>query len=133
MITAIMLGEYALFIGPNYHTVKRAQTKDPAGVLDYKIVEPVPTRLSDAAAVLRAAPNPYAGLLWLEFLGSPRGQKIAEDSEPFGASIFIPGFAQEQITRGKKRSIVDWNHFAKMPEYQSKIVEAYGFPKAERK
>jgi hypothetical protein len=133
MITAIMLGEYALFIGPNYHTVKRAQTKDPAGVLDYKIVEPVPTRLSDAAAVLTAAPNPYAGLLWLEFLGSPRGQKIAEDSEPFGASIFIPGFAQEQITRGKKRSIVDWNHFAKMPEYQSKIVEAYGFPKAERK
>ena len=133
MITAIMLGEYALFIGPNYHTVKRAQTKDPAGVLDYKIVEPVPTRLSDAAAVLTAAPNPYAGLLWLEFLGSPRGQKIAEDSEPFGASIFIPGFSQEQITRGKKRSIVDWNHFAKMPEYQSKIVEAYGFPKAERK
>ena len=133
MMTAIMLGEHALFIGPNYHTVKRAQTKDPAGVLDFKIVEPVPTRLSDAAAVLTAAPNPYAGLLWLEFLGSPRGQKIAEDMEPFAASIFIPGFAQEQITRGKKLSVVDWNHFAKMPEYQTKVVEAYGFPKAERK
>jgi len=133
MLTAIMLGEYSLFIGPNYHTVKRAQTKDPAGVLDYKIVEPVPTRLSDAAAVLTAAPNPYAGLLWLEFLGSPKGQKIAEDMEPFAASIFVPGFAQEQITRGKKLSVVDWNHFAKMPEYQTKVVEAYGFPKAERK
>ncbi|MBM2804336.1 MAG: transporter substrate-binding protein [Deltaproteobacteria bacterium] len=133
MLTAIMLGEYALFIGPNYHTVKRAQTKDPAGVLDFKIVEPVPTRLSDAAAVLTAAANPYAGLLWLEFLGSPKGQKIAEDMEPFAASIFIPGFAQEQVTRGKKLSVVDWNHFAKMPEYQTKVVEAYGFPKAERK
>ena len=133
MVTAIILGEYALFIGPNYHTIKRAQTKDPAGVLDFKIVEPVPTRLSDAAAVLTAAPNPYAGLLWLEFLGSPRGQKIAEDTEPFAASIFVPGFAQEQITRGKKLSVVDWNHFAKMPEYQTKVVEAYGFPKAERK
>ena len=133
MLTAIMLGEYALFIGPNYHTVKRAQAKDPAGVLDFKIVEPVPTRLSDAAAVLTAAANPYAGLLWLEFLGSPKGQKIAEDMEPFAASIFIPGFAQEQVTRGKKLSVVDWNHFAKMPEYQTKVVEAYGFPKAERK
>lgn len=133
VLTAITMGEYALFIGPNYHTVKRAQTKDPSGVIDLKIVEPVPTRLSDAAAVLSAAPNPYAGLLWLEFLGSPKGQKIAEEMEPFAASIFIPGFAQEQVTRGKKLSIVDWNHFAKMPEYQNKVVEAYGFPKAERK
>ena len=133
MLTAITLGEYALFIGPNYHTVKRAQAKDPTGTLDFKILEPVPTRLSDAAAVLTAAPNPYAGLLWLEFLCSPKGQKIAEDLEPFAASIFIPGFAQEQVTRGKKLSVVDWNHFAKMPEYQTKVVEAYGFPKAERK
>jgi hypothetical protein len=29
--------------------------------------------------------------------------------------------------------VVDWNHSAKMPDYQSKIVEAYGFPKADRK
>jgi spermidine/putrescine-binding protein len=133
MLTAITLGEYALFIGPNYHTVKRAQAKDPTGTLDFKIIEPVPTRLSDAAAILTTAPNPYAGLLWLEFLASPKGQKIAEDLEPFAASIFIPGFAQEQVTRGKKLSVVDWNHFAKMPEYQTKVVEAYGFPKAERK
>ena len=133
VLTAITLGEYALFIGPNYHTVKRAQVKDPTGSIDLKIPEPVPTRLSDAAAVVNTAANPYAALLWLEFLGSPKGQKIAEDLEPFAASIFSPGFVQEQVTRGKKLSIVDWNHFAKMPEYQNKVVEAYGFPKAERK
>lgn len=133
MVTAITLGEYALFIGPNYHTVKRAQSKDSSGTLELKIIEPVPTRLSDTAAVLAAAPNPYAGLLWIEFLASPKGQKIADDYEPFGASVFAGGFAQEQATRGKKLSVVDWNHFSKMPEYQSKIVEAYGFPKAERK
>jgi spermidine/putrescine-binding protein len=133
IITAITLGEHALFIGPNYHTVKRAQSKDPTGTLELRIIEPVPTRLSDAASVLATAQNPYAGLLWLEFLGSPKGQKIADDHEPFGASVFISGFAQEQATRGKKLSVVDWNHFSKMPDYQSKVVEAYGFPKADRK
>jgi ABC-type thiamine transport system substrate-binding protein len=85
MVTAITLGEYALFIGPNYHTVKRAQAKDPTATLELKIIEPVPTRLSDATAILSTAQNPYAGLLWLEFLASPRGQKIADDYEPFGA------------------------------------------------
>ena len=128
VITAITLGEYALFIGPNYHTVKRGQAKDPTATLDFKIVEPVPTRLSDAAAVLASGTSPYASLLWLEFLTSPKGQKIAEDMEPFAASIFVPGYAQETATRGKKLSIVDWSHFAKMPEYQNKVVEAYGFP-----
>ncbi|MBM4297444.1 MAG: extracellular solute-binding protein [Deltaproteobacteria bacterium] len=133
VITAITLGEYALFIGPNYHTVKRAQAKDPTGSIELKVVEPVPTRLSDATAVVNSAANPYAALLWLEFLGSAKGQKIAENHEPFAASIFSPGFTQEQVTRGKKLSIVDWNHFAKMPEYQNKVVEAYGFPKVDRK
>jgi ABC-type Fe3+ transport system substrate-binding protein len=133
VLTSIALGEYALFIGPNYHTVKRAQAKDPTGSIDLKLPEPVPTRLSDTAAVVAAAAAPNAALLWLEFLGSAKGQKIAEEMEPFAASIFSQGFVQEQVTRGKKLSIVDWNHFAKMPEYQQKVVEAYGFPKADRK
>ena len=132
-LTAVALGEYSLVLGPNYHTVKRAQAKDPSGTLELKILEPVPTRLSDATGVFAGAPNPYAALLWLEFLGSPKGQKIADENEPFGASVFVPGFTQEQATRGKKLSIVDWNHFSKMQEYQTKVVEAYGFPKAERK
>ncbi len=133
LLTAIALGEYSVFIGPNYHSVKRAQSKDPTGSLDFKIIEPVPTRLSDATAVFAAAPRPYAALLWLEFLASPKGQKIADEHEPFGASVFISGFSQEQATRGKKLSVVDWNHFTRMQEYQAKVVEAYGFPKAERK
>jgi iron(III) transport system substrate-binding protein len=132
-LASMIAGEYALFIGPNFHTVKRAQGKDPASVLDMKIVDPVPTRLSDVTGVLNSASNPYAALLWLEFLVSPKGQKLADEHEPFGASVFAAGFAQEQVTRGKKLSVVDWNHFTKMQEYQAKVVEAYGFPKAERK
>jgi ABC-type thiamine transport system substrate-binding protein len=132
-ITAITAGEYEIFIGPNYHTVRRAQEKDPAKILGMKVPEPIPARLSDTSAVLNTSSNPYAALLWLEFLVSPKGQKIADEHEPYGASFFISGSAQESVTRGKKLSLVDWEHFTKMQGYQDKVVEAYGFPKAERK
>jgi hypothetical protein len=83
--------------------------------------------------VFAHAAHPYAALLWLEFVASPKGQKICDEQEPYGASLFISGSAQESVTKGKKLSLVDWEHFDKMPGYQDKVVEAYGFPKAERK
>jgi len=129
-LTAIAAGEYPLFLGPNYHSARRVEEKDPLKNLNIKIVEPVPTRLSDTTAVFANAPHPYAALLWLEFLVSAKGQKLADELEPYGASLFIAGSAQESVTRGKKLSLVDWEHFAKMPDYQTKVVEAYGFPKA---
>ncbi len=132
-LTAIAAGEYPLFLGPNYHSARRVEEKDPLKNLNIKIVEPVPTRLSDTTAVFANAPHPHTALLWLEFLVSPKGQKIADDLEPYGATLFIAGSAQESVTRGKKLSLVDWDHFAKMPDYQAKVVEAYGFPKADRR
>jgi len=132
-LTAIAAGEYPLFLGPNYHSARRVEEKDPLKNLNIKIVEPVPTRLSDTTAVFANAPHPYAALLWLEFLISAKGQKIADDLEPYGASLFIAGSAQGSVTRGKRLSLVDWDHFAKMPNYQAKVVEAYGFPKADRR
>jgi iron(III) transport system substrate-binding protein len=132
-VTAVAAGEYALFIGPNYHSVRRAEEKDPVKNLASKLPEPIPTRLSDTTGVFASAAHPYAALLWLEFLVSPKGQKIADEQEPYGATLFVPGSAQESVTRGKKLSLVDWEHFSKMPGYQQKVVEAYGFPKADRK
>ena len=73
----------------------------------------------------------YAALLWLEFHASPEGQKVLEDYGPFQASVFTPGAATEKETRGKKLSEVDWNQLAKLDEYEAKIVEAYGFPRAK--
>lgn len=131
-LTVMATGEYSLFIGPGFHTVMRAAKKDPAGTLEYKILEPVPTRLSEAVGVIGTANHPYAALLWMEFQTSPKGQKIADEYEPYGASVFIPGTALERLIQGKKLSLVNWDHYIKMPEYQSKVVEAYGFPKAER-
>jgi len=133
VLVSMIAGEYALFLGPNFHTVKRAQDKDRAGILGYKIVEPVPTRLTQPVGVLEKAEHPYAGLLWVEFQAGPKGQQILDKFRPYGASVFVPGSITGEVTRGKQLSVVNWDHFSKMSEYKSKIVEAYGFPRADKK
>jgi hypothetical protein len=126
----LQTGEHHLVVGANLATPLRAQDKDPN--IAYKILEPVPARLNEAQAILNAASHPYAGLLWLEFVCSAEGQKIIDQHEPYGASFLTPGSVQEKLTRGLKLSIVDWDHLTKMEGYQKKIVEAYGFPRAQK-
>ena len=131
LLNAMAAGEYALFLGPNFNTVARFQAKDMTGSLAYKIVEPVPTRLFHMAdGVLHSSAHPYAGLLWLEFQASVEGQKILDEYAPVQASIFTPGSALAKETNGRKLSGVDWSHLTRMEDYQAKILEAYGFPKA---
>jgi len=133
VMASLQAGEYPLFLGPNFGAVKRTQMKDPTGVIGYKIPEPIPVRLHEANGVLANAEYPYAGLLWLEYMASPEGQKIMDDRWPFGASLFAPGSAQEEVTRGKKLSLIDWNHYTKLDDYINKAVEAMGFPTASIK
>jgi ABC-type Fe3+ transport system substrate-binding protein len=133
LMASLQAGEYPLFLGPNFGAVRRAQMKDPTGVIGYKIPEPIPVRLHEANGVLANAAYPYAGLLWLEFQGSPEGQKIMDEHWPDGASLFAPGSVQEGVTRGKKLSIIDWNHYTKLDDYLNKAVEAMGFPTASVK
>ncbi|MBI2987211.1 MAG: extracellular solute-binding protein [Deltaproteobacteria bacterium] len=131
IITAIAAGEYSLFPGASFNLLKTAMGKDQTGSLNYKIIEPVPTRIiEDGVAILNTADHPHVALLWLEFLTSPEGQEIIDKYEPFAASVFTPGSVLEQVTRGKKLSVIDWDHFTKFQEYQEKIFAAYGFPKA---
>ena len=131
ILTAMAAGEYTLFLGPNFNTVMRIKMKDPTKSLNYKMVEPIPTRaLTEPLSVLSTADRPYTALLWIEFQISPMGQKLIDEYHPYGASIFIPGTAQEKATRGKQLSVVDWEHLIKLKDYQAKVVEAYGFPKA---
>jgi len=131
-ITMLQAGEFPLCLAVQSSSIKRIQLKDPTSVAAYKLVEPVPVRVvSRIDGILRMAEHPYTALLWLEFHASAEGQKVLEDHGPFQASVFTPGSATERETRNKKLSEVDWNHLAKLDEYQAKIVEAYGFPKAK--
>jgi len=82
------------------------------------------TDLSDITVLEKLSTN-------FKFHASPEGQKVLEDNGPFQASVFTPGSGIEKETRGKKLSEVDWSHLAKLDEYEAKIVEAYGFPRAK--
>jgi ABC-type Fe3+ transport system substrate-binding protein len=132
MITFLMNGEYSLLLGPNYKTFVRVQKKDLKGVLGYKVVEPVPVRLSETEGVLGRSDNPHAALLWLEFQAGAEGQKIRDEID-LAASIFTPGSAHEQLARGKKVSLLAWEHYLKMGSYEEETVKAFGFPRAEKK
>ncbi|MGH7848641.1 MAG: ABC transporter substrate-binding protein [Candidatus Binatia bacterium] len=133
VMPSIISGEIAMMMGNNYGSVREAQRKDPRGVLQYAILEPVPVRFGNAQAILSSARHPYAGLLWLEWLAFPEAQRIIDDTEPYSSSVYVRGGVVEQELRGKSLSVVDWEHYPRMEEWQSKIVEAYGFPKADAK
>ncbi len=129
---SIMAGEYSFAASVNFSTLKRLMSKDPTGTLAYKILEPVPTRLiDDSNGIINKAVHPHAALLWLEFIASPEGQEIIDKNE-LEASMYTPGTVNEQAVRGKKLSVVGWDHFSKFAEYESKINEAYGFPKGDK-
>jgi ABC-type Fe3+ transport system substrate-binding protein len=131
VLTAMLAGEQQMLLGPDFDSVLRIMDKDKTDSIAYKIVEPVPVRLNEAQGVLRNAENPYSALLWLEFVGSSEGQKILDERGPYEASVFVPGSVQERAARGKKQSVVDWGHYNRIPEYERKIIEAYGFPRAQ--
>jgi len=132
-VTSITAGEVPMMIGPNFHTTKRAIGKDRLGNLQYVALEPVPVRLSLEEAVQAGSRSPHAALLFLEWMASPESQKIADENEPASSSLHVRGGIVEQELRGKKLSTVSWEHHQQMDQWQAKVFEAYGFPKAEVK
>ena len=128
-IAAMAVGEYPMLLGANLNSTKRAIEKDRAGVLAYKVVEPIPVRIANHDAVFEKATSPYAGLLWLEFATGPEAQKIID--RDFKGSVFFPGTTPYQLTQGTKVALAGWEEGPKLEEWQKKIFEAYGFPKAE--
>jgi ABC-type Fe3+ transport system substrate-binding protein len=132
-IVAVASGEIPLFLGPNYSSVKGAQRKDPLGGLQFVILEPVPVRVGTEQGIMATSKNPHAALLWLEFMASPEAQNLIDQHEPLASSFYVQGSAVEQELRGKKLSIVSWEDNEKMEQWIAKIVEAFGFPRAETK
>jgi|GraSoiStandDraft_41_1057321.scaffolds.fasta_scaffold444792_2 iron(III) transport system substrate-binding protein len=131
-LASLAAGEVALFLfGPNFGSVTRAQRKDPLGVIQFTVLEPVPAGIRIEKAVLATSRNPHAALLWLEFMAGPEGQKLIDQYEPLVASFYSKGSAAEQALRGKKVSVVSWEQNEKMEQWKAKLTEAFGFPKAE--
>lgn len=131
-LTAMAAGEYRLFFGTYFHGIMRMKKKG-AQELEALILEPVPVRLTETHAIMKGARRPNAAMLFLEYASSAEGQRILWDVEPFKSSIFAPGSKTEELVRGKKVSISDWDHLAKYPGYMEKLTAAYGFPQAEKR
>jgi iron(III) transport system substrate-binding protein len=133
-LAALAAGEIPLYLfGVNYGSVTRAQRKDPLGVVQFITLEPVPVRIGVEQAILEKSQNRHAALLWLDFLAGEEAQNLLDQYEPLTASVYSKGSAAEQALRGKKLSVVSWENNEKMEQWIAKLVEAYGFPKADLK
>ena len=106
--------------------------KDPTGALQFKMVEPVPVRLTALELVLASAPHPYAALLFMEHEASPEGQDII-DKQDFVGSIFYPESKMAKTIQGKKLCVNGFADFDNSSKWMAMAVEAFGFPKENAK
>jgi len=131
-MTGIASGEFALHQLTNYHSCMRVRKKDPRNVLVCKVIEPIPVRPLIAQAVVNNAPHPYSALLFLEYMASPEAQRLLDEYEPHRSSMYVPGSELEKIVNGKKVAVLDTENIHLVSKWMSMIVEAFGFPKADR-
>ena len=131
-LTSIASGEYPMHQLTNYHSCVRATQKDKRKSLVCKVIEPVPIRIQEPDFIVSSAKNIYTGLLFLEHEASPEGQKILDEIEPMKSSLFGGG-AVSKVIAGKKISLNDFSTYAQSQDWMKKIIEAYGFPKADRR
>ena len=130
-LNAMAVGEYRLFFGVYYHGVMRQKNKGSQD-LEVVVLEPATVRLTETHAIVKGARRPNAAMLFIEYAAGEEGQKILWEVEPFKSSIYAPGSKTEELVRGKKISVGDWEHIAKQPGYMQKIGAAYGFPREEK-
>jgi iron(III) transport system substrate-binding protein len=131
-LNSMAVGEYRLFFGVYYHGVLR-QKKRGAQDLEALVLEPVPVRLTETHAIIKGTRRSNAAMLFFEYAASEEGQKILWEVEPFKSSIYAPGSQTQELVRGKKISVGDWEFSAKQPVYMQKISTAYGLPREEKR
>ena len=132
-LSSITAGESPLGHMVNWHTIVRAQEKAQKGSLAYKVIEPVPVRVTVSDAVVQTAAHPYSGLLWLEFLASPEGQAVIDKYEPLKSNLYVRGSEVGKVLTGKKVSISSPEEADTLPQLMEKVIAALGFPKVEPK
>jgi hypothetical protein len=130
-LNAMAAGEYGLFFGVYYHGVMRMKRRG-AQDLEVLLLDPVPVRITETHGITRGARHLYSAMLFLEYVAGTEGQKILYDVEPFKSSVYSAGSKIEELVRGKRTSVIDWDHLPKQHAYMEKIVAAYGLPKGEK-
>lgn len=130
-LTAIVSGTHTMLHLAYYHSCTRAAKKDASSSLQCKVIEPVPTRLQEFAAISHMAAHPNASLLWLEFQATPEGQNTIGNAEPFNTSIYSSESPLAKVIQGKKLAITDWDTLHNTERWLQMAFKAFGFPKAD--
>lgn len=130
-LAAIVAGEHAMLHLAYYDSCMRAAKKDPTGSLECKVIEPVPARLQEFAAVNHTTSRPYSTLLWLEFQASPEAQSMIDEHGPLNSSIYAAESELAKVTKGKKLSVNTWETLQHTSRWQEMVFKAFGFPKAD--
>lgn len=130
-LASIAAGEYPLFLGAYYHSVMRQKRRE-AQDLEVIVLEPIPVRLTETYGIAKGAKRSHAALLFLEYVMGAEGQKILDDIEPLKSSIYSPGSKLEQLVRGRKTSVINWEHIESQGEYIEQIFTAFGMPRVEK-
>lgn len=107
--------------------------KRAAQDLEVLLPEPIPVRLTETHTIVKGSRRPNSARLFLESVASAEGQRILWDVEPFKSSIYSPGSKTEELARGKKTSLGDWDHVMKQQLYMDKLTAAFGFPREEKR
>jgi iron(III) transport system substrate-binding protein len=128
---ALATGELALHQMTFYNSCVEASRKDPTQSLVCKILEPTPALLRENQFILKNAAHPHAALLFIEHMASREGQKVLDDYEPLKSSVYTDGEVSK-LTKGKKLSVNDHRTFQNTPRWMKLVVDAYGFPRAEK-
>ena len=130
-MSAVATGEQAIHQMTFYNSCVEAARKDPTKSLVCKIIEPAPVYLRENQFVIKSAPHPHAALLFIEHMASREGQKVIDDHEPIKSSVYADGEVAK-LTKGKKVSVNDHRTFQNTPKWMKMVVDAYGFPRADR-
>ena len=131
-LASMALGEYSLFMGLNVASVLEAQAKDLNKSLEVQFLEPVPVRFGAADGVFGVATHPHTALLWMEFQVSTEGQEILDKYGPADGSVYVAGSQLHTMIRGRPLSSLTWDLQKNLDQWVKRIVEAYGFPSAEK-
>ena len=130
-LAAMIAGEHAMLHLAYYDSCMRAAKKDTTGSLECKVIEPIPARLQEFAAVNHATSRPFSGLLWLEFQASPEAQSIIDEHGPLNSSIYASESELAKLTKGKKLSVNNWETLQHTSRWQEMVFKAFGFPKVD--
>jgi ABC-type Fe3+ transport system substrate-binding protein len=127
-LTRVTAGEVPLHIFTNYHSALRAAS-EAQGNLDAALIEPVPIRLSNVLGVLNEdiSSNPYAGLLFIEWMAGARGQEVL-DADPLKSSVFAEDSEIARAVEGLEISGGSFETYLKLEDDMETIAQEIGLP-----